>query len=207
MRPDRSATRADRLRRESGGEVESPLYPAGERIISRIACRFDAYEAGQDPAVEEHRPYVRLAQRLLAAFSTDPDHQRHAGDATADIAVDREREAADHLSSPRRRDRAAVAARARQPQDQSPSVGASSRYPPRFFTTRCAVILPDKILPPCQPTAPHAAARARRCPVSGLADLRIWKTPGVDSRILLICASLVVCSYGRVAGLFGSVPA
>jgi hypothetical protein len=38
----------------------------------------------------------------------------------------------------------------------------------------------------------HAAPRARRCPVSGLADLRIWKTPGVGSRILFACAALAV---------------
>jgi NADH-quinone oxidoreductase subunit D len=56
-------------------------------IISCIACRLDAYEAGQDPAGEEHRPYVRLAERLLPAFGTDPDHQRRAGDAAAHIAV------------------------------------------------------------------------------------------------------------------------
>jgi hypothetical protein len=54
-------------------------YPTGERIISCIACRLDAYEAGQDPADEEHRPYVRLAERLLAAFGTDLDHQRRVG--------------------------------------------------------------------------------------------------------------------------------
>jgi hypothetical protein len=95
--PDRSATPAGRLGREPGDEVESPLYPAGERLIGRVACRFDADEAGHDPAAEQHRPYVRLAEGLLAAVGTDPDHQRRPGDAAAHIAVDRKRQATDHL--------------------------------------------------------------------------------------------------------------
>jgi hypothetical protein len=209
MRPDRSATRPDRLRRESEGEVESPLYPAGERIISRIACRFDAYEAGQDPAGQRHRPCVRLAERLLAAFSTDPDHQRHAGDATAHIAVNQEREAADHLLSTTslrpdssRRSTAASGSKAQ-------ASGASSRHPPRFFTTRCAIIPPGKPLPLAsrRPHLPPRGLGAARFRVSLTPDLRIRKIPGVDSRILLAGAPLAVCSYGRAADLSGSAPA
>src|ERR1700744_2329199 len=96
----RSAARADRLSRETGDKIEPPSDPAGECVISRIPGWLDADEAGQDPAAEEHRPYVRLAQCLLAAVSTDPDHQCGAGYATAHVAVDQERQAADHPAFP-----------------------------------------------------------------------------------------------------------
>ena len=91
------STRADRLGREPGDELKSPLYPAGERVVSRVAFRFDTYEAGQSPAGEGDRLYVRLADCLLAVFGTDPDHQRRTCDAAAHIAVDQERQAAHHL--------------------------------------------------------------------------------------------------------------
>jgi hypothetical protein len=52
--------RANWLDRELGNEIESPLHPPGECIISRKACRIDADEAGQIPVGELHRKYVRL---------------------------------------------------------------------------------------------------------------------------------------------------
>ena len=54
-------------------KFEPSLHPAGERIIGRIAFRLDAYEAGQSPAGEQHRPHVRLrsaCSRLSAPTRT-----------------------------------------------------------------------------------------------------------------------------------------
>ena len=81
--PSWLAARANGLGRESGDIVQRPLHPACKRIISRVAGWLDAYKARQGPPGEQHRPHVRLAKCVLAAFSPDPDHQRRAVDATA----------------------------------------------------------------------------------------------------------------------------
>jgi hypothetical protein len=41
-------------------------------------------------------PRVGLAECLLTALGADPDHQRNARDAAAHVAIDQERQAADH---------------------------------------------------------------------------------------------------------------
>src|SRR5216683_8132473 len=82
-----SSAGADGLGWEPGSEVESPLHPAGERVISSKACRLDTDEAGQGPAAESHGPHVRLLECLLPVLGANPDHECPIRNATAHIAV------------------------------------------------------------------------------------------------------------------------
>jgi hypothetical protein len=64
-----SSACAGGFRQEPGNEVEPPLHPRGERVISCEACGLDTNEAGQHPAGELHRPHVGLAQCRFTALS------------------------------------------------------------------------------------------------------------------------------------------
>ena len=130
-----------------------------------------------------------LAQGPLAAVGTDPDHQRRAGNTTAHIAVDHERQAADHFLFHH------VVAAGQQPpharggcrikaQGVGCLVSSSAQDPPHLFRMRH---LPRQAnLASRRPVMPHIARWVKPDVVVSVAgcriDERLDQWPGQASR-------------------------